>query len=182
MGIAFLTYIKHYKIQSFTIVKFVYRVRYLCNYYCDSILGMLYYMEGSMLSSSHHPREYWIIYRGPGFLAVVWFGSLLTFSHHPLPSVSCLSYLVWLVCRRSSLLTEGGEGGGRVTKSYNCEKAWPSINHLILADSPLPSYLFWLLLPPLSPPTRSPHSFISNYFQAPTPILPTSLPYNPWRK
>ncbi len=35
-------------------------------------------------------REYWMIYRGPGFLAVVWFGSSSTPSHqsHPLPSVS----------------------------------------------------------------------------------------------
>ena len=34
-------------------------------------------------------RDYWIIYRGPGFLAVLWFGSYPTPSNPPpLPSVS----------------------------------------------------------------------------------------------
>ncbi len=33
-----------------------------------------------------HPREYWMIYREPGFLAVIWFGSSPT--HSPLSSQS----------------------------------------------------------------------------------------------
>ncbi len=70
-------------------------------------------------------------YRGPGFLAVVWFG----FSSNPPPPpppVSKLSlYLSLPLCRRSSLLTGGG---GRGAKSYDDgEKAWPSINHSILS-------------------------------------------------
>ncbi len=36
------------------------------------------------------------------------------------------------VCRRSSLLTGEGGGGGRGSISYNREKAWPSIHHAIL--------------------------------------------------
>ncbi len=53
--------------------------------------------------------EDWMIYRGPGFLAVVWFGST------PAPSpVSNLTLSVFKGCRCSSLLTgkEGGEGVG----------------------------------------------------------------------
>ncbi len=53
-------------------------------------------------------REYWMIYRGPGFLE--WFGSSST----PLPtplSVSTLSpFLSLSVCRRSSFLSGGGGG------------------------------------------------------------------------
>ncbi len=53
-------------------------------------------------------REYWIIYRGPGLLVVVWFGS------SPIPSPSSplckLSLFLCLpVCRRLVLLA--GEGG-----------------------------------------------------------------------
>ncbi len=49
---------------------------------------------------------------------------------HPSTSpISKLSLLLSLsVCRRSSLLTKGG-GGGRGAKSYDREKAWPSIIH-----------------------------------------------------
>jgi hypothetical protein len=50
-------------------------------------------------------REYWMIYRRPGFLAVVWFDS----SHPLLPSpVSKLSLFLCLpLCRLSSSLTDG---------------------------------------------------------------------------
>ncbi len=56
------------------------------------------------------PREYRKIYRGPGFHAVVWFGSSPTPS--PLYTLSKLSLLVFL-CRRSSLL-RGGGGVGKI--------------------------------------------------------------------
>jgi hypothetical protein len=36
-----------------------------------------------------HPREYWMIYRGPGFLAIVWFGSFPPPS--PPPSLQSVS-------------------------------------------------------------------------------------------
>ncbi len=48
-----------------------------------------------------HASEYWMIYRGPGFLADVWFG----FSPRPHKSASCLSFLVFL--------RFGGGGGGQ---------------------------------------------------------------------
>jgi hypothetical protein len=44
------------------------------------------------------------------------------------------------MCRRSSLLTGEGGGGGRGAASYESEKAWPSINHSILSGS---SYRGW---------------------------------------
>ncbi len=46
-------------------------------------------------------REYWMIYRRPSFLAVVWFGSL--------PSASCLSFWVFL-CVAGRSHTDGREG------------------------------------------------------------------------
>ncbi len=65
----------------------------------------------------------------PGFLIVVWFSSVPTL---PPPPVSKLFLFFSLpVCRRSSLLTGGG---GRGDKVYYGEKAWSSINHLILSD------------------------------------------------
>jgi hypothetical protein len=72
-------------------------------------------------------RKYWMIY-GPGFLAVLWFGS------SPIPSPSLVSNLSFFltipVCRRSSILTGKVVGGA---ESYDREKAWPSINHSILS-------------------------------------------------
>ncbi len=84
-----------------------------------------------------HSREYWLIYRGPGFLVVVWFGFSAIPS--PPPLVSKFSLLLSLPeCRLLSLeLTEmrgGGEGGGGGAKSYYGEKAWSYINHSKLPD------------------------------------------------
>jgi hypothetical protein len=54
------------------------------------------------------------------------------------PTYSPLSLQIFVtlsqsVCRRSNLLTEEGEGGGRGAKEYDREKAWSSVNHSILA-------------------------------------------------
>ncbi len=68
-------------------------------------------------------------HRGPGFLAVVWFGSSPILS--PPSPVRKLSFLLSLpVWRRSSLSCREREtwGGGGV-KLYNREKAWSSISH-----------------------------------------------------
>ncbi len=51
---------------------------------------------------------YWMIYRGPSFLVVVWFGSTLAPFLPRLPSATCLSCSVFR------------------------KKVWPSINHSIL--------------------------------------------------
>jgi hypothetical protein len=82
-----------------------------------------------------HPRKYITIYRGSGFLAIVWFGSSPTPSPH-LPSASCLSFsdscvspVDWVVH------TDGGEWGGGA-QSYDDEKAWSSLNHSIFSGSP----------------------------------------------
>ncbi len=73
-------------------------------------------------------REYWMTYRGPSFLAVVWFGSSPTPPPHP-SAVSKLSLFLLCVAGR-----EGGERevrGG--TELYNRGKSWPSNNHSILS-------------------------------------------------
>ncbi len=76
---------------------------------------------------TQYSREHWMIYRGPSFLAVAWFGSSPTPS--PPSPVSKLSLFLSLpVCRRSSLLT-GEEGTqGRRGKEPN-QSACSSINH-----------------------------------------------------
>ncbi len=88
---------------------------YLCRLstdtnHSDSYWHTLYScMRGEEARSKYnHIKEYWMFYRGPGFLAVVRFGS----SPLPLQSTSChSSSVLCIVCRRSNLLT--GEGGGK---------------------------------------------------------------------
>ena len=62
------------------------------------------------------PREYWMSYRGPGFLPVVWFGSTPTPFPH-LPSASCLSFSVFLYVAGQIYWWERGEGVGWGAKS-----------------------------------------------------------------
>ncbi len=62
--------------------------------------------------------EYWMVYREPGFLAVVWFGSPLRQLLVPNSQSSCLSQVE---------LTDG-KGCVR-SQTYDGEKAWSFINH-----------------------------------------------------
>ncbi len=77
-------------------------------------------------------REFWMIYRGPGFHAILWFGSSSTPS--PLSSKQIVS-LSQSSCVSPVELTgrwgKGWYGGG--AKSYDIEKAWSLINHPILS-------------------------------------------------
>ncbi len=50
----------------------------------------------SLRQLSGWTREYWMIYRGPGYLAVVWSCSSPRQPPPPLPSASCLSFSVFL--------------------------------------------------------------------------------------
>jgi hypothetical protein len=63
-------------------------------------------------STGHRTREYVMYYRGPGFLAVVWFGSFPIPFPFPVSKLSLFHSLP--LCRLSSLLTEDrGRGGER---------------------------------------------------------------------
>ncbi len=78
------------------------------------------------------PREYWMIYTGPA--AVVWFDS----SPHINPShVSKLEQQhTRKRTKKVNLLMgegKGEEGDRRGGESYNCKKAWSSINHSTLS-------------------------------------------------
>jgi hypothetical protein len=98
------------------------------------------YRNQTFISDSHRPlhlqcdsnnQREWIIYRGPGFLAVVWVGSSPpSFSHQQV-----LSFLYLTVCRRSSYRRAGVGRGFRGTTSYDSEKPWSSINHSILSGT-----------------------------------------------
>ncbi len=57
--------------------------------------------------------EYWMISRGPGFLAVVWFGSSPT-PFPPLPSAKCRSFSVFLCVADRAHCREAGEGGSQI--------------------------------------------------------------------
>ncbi len=82
-------------------------------------------------------REYLMIYRGQGFLAVAWFGSFPTPST-PLPSVflsvACVLVAYWLEWGKSQFIWRW--------------EAWSSINHLIISDSVLvvnKLFMLWLV-------------------------------------
>jgi hypothetical protein len=92
-----------------------------------------------------HTREYWMVYRGPGFLAVIWL--LLTpLPLPPLPSATCLP-----VCYQSSLLT--GEGGERVGKEPKHTTTRMPDPHSILSGARLScGRIIWFFTPPLPPP------------------------------
>ncbi len=74
--------------------------------------------------------QYWMIYRGPGFLAVVAFCSLYP-SPPPPPSASFFLSQSSCVSPFARLLRGGGLGED--TNHQDGEKAWPSLNHLLLS-------------------------------------------------
>jgi hypothetical protein len=80
-----------------------------------------------ILSFMVRVRESFVNYRGPGFLAVVWFVSLPPpFSRQ---KVGPWTLDIGRLRKRDNLLTGEGEGA----KSCDGEKAWSSINHSIIS-------------------------------------------------
>ncbi len=75
-----------------------------------------------MMVETTETRGCWMIYRGPGFLAVVWFGSSCPFPPSPVSKLD----------RRHTRRRGGGVGRG--AESYHRRKVWSSINHSILSD------------------------------------------------
>ncbi len=72
-----------------------------------------------------------MIYREPGFPAVVWFGSSPA-PFFPISSVICVSFSVFLCVEgQANWQDGGGDVGG--AKSNNGETAWSAINHSILS-------------------------------------------------
>jgi hypothetical protein len=77
-------------------------------------------------------REYWMIYRGPGFLAVVWFGSTPT-PTSPVSKVDQRHTTQEDWERETIRWRERGKGGGRGAESCDRMKARSVINHSILS-------------------------------------------------
>ncbi len=77
-------------------------------------------------------REYWMIYRRPGFLFVVWFGysmhpnPLPVFRQQPRPATHRKT-------EKERQLADGSVGGGGGAKSYNIENAWRP-QHMYIYD------------------------------------------------
>ncbi len=75
------------------------------------------------------------MYRGPGFLAVVWFGSSPTLSPSPVSRLSL--FLILPVCRRSSLYWWKRGGGGSWGRTHTIWRqecpAQSCISHSILS-------------------------------------------------
>ncbi len=116
--------------------------RFICQSLKEKIcLKRIYYKKNSgvscrkyLMTLSHRGinSEYWMIYRGPGFLR----SYDLAPPPPPLSSASCISFSVG---RRSSLQTGDGEGGA---KSYYSEKAWSPLNHSILSGDNVCFFFF----------------------------------------
>ncbi len=107
-----------------------------CEISCQPDLPFARILSG-MVDLTVRTREYWMIFRGPAFLAVVWFGSS-PIPWSPLSSARWLSFSVFLECCRSSLLAAGGGG------------SWWARSQIILARECLALYksfnTFWLEL------------------------------------
>ncbi len=89
-------------------------------------------------------REYWMIYKGLGYLAVVWVGSSPTPS--PLSRQQAV-YLSQSSCVSPVALTDriGGKGGG-TNQIIRPRESRPSINHSILSGKepvPTTAKTFW---------------------------------------
>ncbi len=84
--------------------------------------------------------EHWMIYSGPSFLAVVWFGSSTT--PHPLSVCSTGSTQEdWE--RETTCWRE--RGGGRGAKLYDRKKSWPSYNQTIVSVPHISKSISFLL-------------------------------------
>jgi hypothetical protein len=77
------------------------------------------------------PREYCMIYRGPGFLVIIWFGSSPT-PILPFPVSKLFLFLSLPVCPRSNLLPGGGETVGEEPNLTTARKPGP-LKHSILS-------------------------------------------------
>jgi len=71
------------------------------------------------------PREYWMNYRWPGFLAVVDSVRLLAQPLVPPSAVSLSHFLSLPVCRRSCFELTDGRGGGEKTDHTTSRKTGP---------------------------------------------------------
>ncbi len=91
----------------------------------------VFYPSGMRLTG----REYWIIYSGPGFFAVVWFASSPTPSSPPPSPVRKLDWRnTGRLRKRDNLLTgEGKKGWGRRQIIRPQESQALSINHSVLS-------------------------------------------------
>jgi hypothetical protein len=108
---------------------FLYRVRALVP--VSTTIHMQLITEPTAKVPTHSTREYWMVYREPGFLALGWFGSSPT-PFHPLPSASCLFFSVFLCVTGQAYWWERWGA-----KSYDGEKDWYSMNHSTLSASPV---------------------------------------------
>ncbi len=115
--------------------------------YCLS-LSSSYLQHTELLS---YCREYWMIYRGPGFLAVV-YDWLLPQHLTPYPVSKLDQRHTGRLTKKVNLMTGEGGGSGGGAKSYDCEKTWSSINYSILSgilachwSLPLTAYYYLLV-------------------------------------
>jgi hypothetical protein len=75
-----------------------------------------------------------MINRGPGYLVELRFGSSPTHSLTPSPVNKLDRRHTGRLRKRDSLMA--GKGGGLGAESYDCKKAWSSVNHSILSAVP----------------------------------------------
>ncbi len=93
--------------------------------------------------NNHSIKRYWMIYRGPYFLAVVYMKWLLSHPPPPVPLESSTGDTQEDWERETTCWRERGDEGGGGAKSYDGEKVWSSINHSILSGVQYTVH-FWL--------------------------------------
>jgi hypothetical protein len=111
-----------------------YRQTERCASFARATLRMSFVSETNSFTRTEPTREYWTIYRGPGFFNLI--NLMIRQKVHPLPpslqSVSSTGNTQEDWERETTRKRKrDGKGGGRGAQSSDRKKAWPSINHSI---------------------------------------------------
>ncbi len=114
--------------------------------------GISWLRGSSKTSASGQSREYWMIYRGTGFLVAVWIGSSRVPTPSPVTAVRKLDRRFTERLRKTdNLLTGRGEPNHQIIDG---DKAWSSIFHPIILSGSVPRLQekeLWTLGQNLSP-------------------------------
>ncbi len=118
---------------------------YICRHNIYSNTRLLHCWSCKKSYNCVYSKEYWMIYRRPGFLVIFWFvSSPIPFP--PLPSASCLSFSYFLcVLSRSSFLTSRGWRSSQIIRQRESLVLYKLFNTPWCTACPFMWILFWRL-------------------------------------